>query len=103
MKEPDLVEVSALAIFLHSFYNGVEKIFVTIAKEIDIKTPNGTQWHRDIVNQMAEDTDKRNKVINGNSIQVLNEYMAFRHFIRHSYSFQLKWSQLKELSDPKCV
>ncbi len=32
---PDKVEKAALATILHSFYNGLENIFSTIAREID--------------------------------------------------------------------
>ncbi|NLW55485.1 MAG: hypothetical protein GX050_02470 [Firmicutes bacterium] len=34
-KEPDLVEITAIASVLHSFYNGLENIFEIIAKRID--------------------------------------------------------------------
>ena len=34
-EEPDLIELTALASVLHSFYNGVENIFLLIAKNID--------------------------------------------------------------------
>ncbi|MDW8389500.1 MAG: hypothetical protein RMK84_05205 [Oscillochloridaceae bacterium] len=32
---PDLVELTALASILHSFYNGLENIFTTIARYLD--------------------------------------------------------------------
>ena len=28
---------------------------------------------------------------------LLNDYMSFRHFIRHSYSSELEWDDMKEL------
>ncbi len=52
-EEPDLVEVTAVASVLHSFYNGIENIFLSIAKKIDKNVPSGTQWHRDLLVQMA--------------------------------------------------
>jgi hypothetical protein len=27
----------------------------------------------------------------------LNDYLQFRHFVRHSYSFQLKWEKMKNM------
>ena len=33
-KEPDFVEVVAVGSILHSFYNGIENIFVLIAKSL---------------------------------------------------------------------
>lgn len=32
--EPDLIELTALASVLYSFYNGIENIFLTIAKKL---------------------------------------------------------------------
>ena len=37
-RTPDLVEVTAVASVLHSFYNGLENIFLSIAKGIDSET-----------------------------------------------------------------
>ncbi|MGB9723840.1 MAG: hypothetical protein ACP5OO_06565 [Chloroflexia bacterium] len=37
--EPDLVEVTAAASILHSFYNGLENIFLVIVGEIDREIP----------------------------------------------------------------
>lgn len=49
VKAPDLVEVTAAASVLHSFYNGVENIFRCIAREIDMHSPSGEHWHRDLL------------------------------------------------------
>ena len=38
---PDLVEVTALGSVLHSFYNGLENIFLSIAKGLDAQVPTG--------------------------------------------------------------
>ena len=27
----------------------------------------------------------------------LNEYLRFRHFVRHAYGFQLKWEDMKAI------
>ena len=41
INEPNLVELTALAGVLHSFYNGVENVFQTIAKRVDGQMPTG--------------------------------------------------------------
>lgn len=38
-RSPDLIEVTALASVLHSFYNGLENTFLSIAKGIDADVP----------------------------------------------------------------
>jgi hypothetical protein len=53
---PDLVEVTAVASVLHSFYNGLENIFLAIAKGIDADVPTGSQWHRDLLIQPEFDS-----------------------------------------------
>jgi len=48
-KTPDLVETAAIASILHSFYNGLENIFLAIAKGIDGDVPKGNRWHRNLL------------------------------------------------------
>lgn len=62
-KPPDLVQVTALASVLHSFYNGVESIFIIIAKEIDGAVPTGDRWHRDLLEQMGMANEFREAVL----------------------------------------
>ncbi len=50
---PDMVEVTAVASVLHSFYNGLENIFLSIAKGLDQQVPTGSQWHQDLLVQMG--------------------------------------------------
>jgi Zn-dependent M32 family carboxypeptidase len=97
---PDIVELAAVASVLHSFYNGVENIFLSIAKGIDHEVPKGTQWHRDLLKQMAEATSKREAVLTVDMAHQLADYLGFRHFFRHSYSFFLDWNELEKLVMP---
>lgn len=60
---PDLIEVTALASVLHSFYNGLENIFMSIAKGIDSHVPTSANWHRDLLTQMTESNLKRGPVL----------------------------------------
>ncbi len=48
-KKPDDIELAAIASVLHAFYNGIENIFLLIAKSIDKKVPSGIKWHRDLL------------------------------------------------------
>ncbi|MBI3537838.1 MAG: hypothetical protein HY070_09805, partial [Chloroflexi bacterium] len=40
-RSPDTVEIAAIASVLHSFYNGIEKIFLSVAKAMDASIPLG--------------------------------------------------------------
>lgn len=97
-RAPDPVEVAAIASVLHSFYNGMENIFLSIAKGLDLQVPTGSQWHRDLLVQMSQKTKNRGGVISVELAQKLADYLGFRHFYRHSYSFFLEWNELKKLS-----
>ncbi len=94
---PTDVERSALAFLLHSFYSGLENIFKRIAIEIDGSLPVGDAWHRQLLDQMAKATDRRSAVISEALNETLNEYLAFRHVVRQSYSFTLQWEKMAAL------
>ena len=48
-KEPNLIEMTTLACVLHSFYNGVENICLSIAQVLDKEVPARADWHRKLL------------------------------------------------------
>ena len=94
---PDLVETTALASVLHSYYTGLEKIFLHIARTLDPIIPDGPEWHRELLDQMGLVLPGRSAVISSKAAEKLDEYLAFRHFYRHGYSFTLDWEKLEGL------
>ena len=57
-EEPDRVELSALGTILHSFYTGLERIFLVIVKRIDPKylleiVGTWISWNRSLCQQTA--------------------------------------------------
>ena len=96
---PDSVEIRAAATSLHAFYNGIENIFAALARQVDGVIPDGDRWHYTLLRDMCMSTDKRGQVISVELKQTLEQYLAFRHFFRHSYGFVLDWEQLR----PLCV
>lgn len=95
--EPDVVELSALGSVLHSFYTGLEGIFLTVAKRVDAEVPAGDRWHMDLLDRIATRTDHRSEVVSENTKQELEAYLAFRHFFRHAYVYILKWEVMQDL------
>ncbi|MBI5305112.1 MAG: hypothetical protein HY868_23475 [Chloroflexi bacterium] len=83
-RQPDTVEIAAVASVLHSFYNGVENIFLIVAKQVDQNVPTGNQSHRDLLVQMTKPNPRRGAVIPPETAKRLGDYMGFRHFYRHS-------------------
>jgi len=49
---------------------------------------------------MARPAVSRSAIISEGLKDKLVDYLAFRHFYRNSYSFFLKWNELKKLVDP---
>ena len=45
--------LNSLALSLHGFYNGLERIFETVARQLDPAFPAGERWHRDLLAQMG--------------------------------------------------
>jgi uncharacterized protein (UPF0332 family) len=96
-KEPDFVETTATAQILHSFYNGVESVVILFLKSIKEKAPNDSRWHKTLFEIMFGE-NSMNVTILRNDLKVpLEKYMYFRHYIRHSYSSELKWNEMETL------
>jgi hypothetical protein len=94
---PNSAELFALAATLHSFYNGFENIFKRIAVELDGGLTDNEFWHRELLDSMARPTDHRPAILSEQMIERLDDYLAFRHFFRHAYLFNLEWDRMKPL------
>ncbi len=94
---PNSVELSALAMMLHSFYSGVENIFKRISLETRVERPRGENWHRALLDSMLQPIGGRASVISLETHELLGDYLAFRHVVRNAYSFDLDWEKLAPL------
>ena len=97
IKEPDFVERCGTAMILHSFYNGIENILLLIIKNKESVLPKGIKWHKELFAQAFEATENRSQIFREDLKESLNDYLQFRHFVRHSYGFQLKWEKMKNM------
>ena len=89
-----------VALNLHSFYGGAERIFEDIARTIDGNIPFGPDWHKGLLIQMAtESAERRPPVLSSEVRNALDEYRGFRHVVRNVYAFNFRPSRLKELVD----
>ena len=91
-QEKTVIELSAIATFLHNIYNGIENILKQILKAKNIEIPKSPTWHKDVLNSAVE-----NGIITETLSDELYEYLTFRHFFVHSYSFMLEEAPLTEL------
>jgi hypothetical protein len=51
LKPPDFIEISAVALLLHSFYNGIENVLVLLFKNYDEELPKGIKWHIELLDK----------------------------------------------------
>lgn len=94
----DDLYLDSVALNLHAFYGGVERLFTLIASVIDGSLPSGEAWHQRLLQQMAADMpDVRPAVLSAATITVLDEFRAFRHIVRNIYAFQLDPAKLRRL------
>ena len=97
LKPPDFIEMSAAAMVLHSFYNGIETILVLIFKHYDGQLPNSNKWHIELLEKSFLSDKKRKQIFTIELQKSLEEYLRFRHFVRHAYGFQLEWERMEDL------
>lgn len=87
-----------IALNLHSFYTGIERILEDIAREIDGSIPTGPNWHRDLLVQMSMEVPSiRPLVLQRSARNRLDEYRGLRHVIRNVYTFNLQPARLRTL------
>ena len=99
-KREDDFYLDSVALNLHGFYSGLERIFDKIAASVDGSVPEGANWHRELLNQMSmEITGIRPAVISLDLKEKLEEYRGFRHVVRNVYTYHLSPQKIKPLVD----
>jgi hypothetical protein len=92
--------LDAVALNLHDFYSGLERVFQYIAAHVDQNVPSGSNWHRELLQQMnLEISGVRPAILSKNSLDRLDEFLRFRHIVRNVYSFQFDADRLISLTN----
>ena len=84
---------NTIATDLADVYNGIERIFERIAREVDTFMPTGSQWHKNLLAQMAEKRPERRPVISENTRRELGELLEFRHKVNNIYGRELEYEK----------
>jgi hypothetical protein len=88
----------SVALNLHGWYSGLERLFVLIAENIDGGLPKGENWHQALLLQMTQDISSiRPAVISEDTCGRLAEYRGFRHIVRNVYTFQFEIDKMTRL------
>ncbi len=82
--------LDSVALNLHSFYSGLERLFELVARYVDGVTPTGEAWHRDLLQRMAQDLPPvRPALLSRDNAAALDEFRRFRHLVRNVYTMNL--------------
>lgn len=92
-----VIERAAACALLHSFYTEIEKILRLIAREWDGQMPSSEGWHRELLNRMSVATAKRPAVLSSTLVEVLCEFLAFRHLFRGASIVLMRWEKIAPL------
>ncbi len=86
-----------LAFKLHNFYTGVERIFQIVASEVNGALPSGYDWHKRLLERMAQEREGRPPLVSAETAALLDSYLAFRHVVRNIYGFELEPDRIDQL------
>ena len=86
-----------LALKLHNFYTGCERIFQTVVAELNGAPPSGFDWHRRLLERMGLPWQDRPALLSSASVTNLRDYLAFRHVVRNIYGFELDQARVEQL------
>lgn len=91
--------IGTIALLLHSYYNGVERILFVVAQFIDMSVPQGEDWHQQLLTQMTILIPNIRPALVGEQVyKDLNEFRGFRHVVRSNYAFDLELERVMVLA-----
>jgi hypothetical protein len=98
MQSTDEHHLDSVALNLHGFYTGLERLFERIAITVDGAKPKGESWHKELLQQMAREVhDVRPAVISQQTCEELEDYLGFRHIVRNVYVFKFDAARIENL------
>jgi len=94
----DDLYLDSVALNLHGFYSGFERIFTQIAETVDGDLPRGENWHELLLRQMTREVpDVRPAVISTKVAVHLDELRRFRHVVRNVYTHKFNPENIGKL------
>lgn len=88
-----------LALKLHNFYTGCERIFNLIIAELNGAPLSGFDWHQRLLDRMTSTWDDRPPMLSHETAHQLREYLGFRHVVRNVYGYELDTERVERLVD----
>jgi len=92
LKKLSSLELAGVAALIHNFYNGIENVFKQLVISKGLSIPQGSSWHIDLIEICVA-----NQIISRTTSDMLKEYLSFRHFFSHAYSFDVDEERIAPL------
>lgn len=87
------------AFYISQVYSGFERIFKNIAKTFENAIEEDF-WHKSLLERMGlEIKGIRPALLSPDSLELLNELRAFRHFFRHAYDADISRDKFKIVAE----
>lgn len=84
------IYLDSVALNLHGFYSGLERLFELVARHLDHNLPSSETWHKDLLEAMGHEVaDIRPALIAQDNAETLDEFRRFRHLVRNVYTTNL--------------
>ncbi|NJR71566.1 MAG: hypothetical protein HC771_25445 [Synechococcales cyanobacterium CRU_2_2] len=87
----------SLALKLHNFYTGCERIFRLVAIELNGGVPSSSDWHKRLLDRMTIAREGRQAMLRPETARQLQEFLGFRHIVRNLYGFELDRDRIAQL------
>ena len=81
----DEIEIRGASLSLAALYNGIERILSDILKSKGILLKDQESWHRLVLDEAI-----KHNLVTSEIFNELKGFLAFRHFVRHAYSFEIE-------------
>jgi hypothetical protein len=90
--------LDGVALNLHGFYSGFERLFTQIAEVVEGDMPHGENWHQLLLRRMTTEVPTiRPAVISSETGAKLDDYRGFRHVVRNVYAYKFDPDKLEKL------
>ena len=88
--------MDATALRLQSLYTGIESCLLQIVRVLHGGTPEGSAWHRRLLDRLTQPTDQRPGLLSDATSRGLGQWLGFRHLVRHLYADDLDPQQVRQ-------
>lgn len=90
----EAVHGQALSADLQGLYTQWESILKRLLEQIDDYVPSSKEWHSELLQQAALQTDTRTPILSQDTFEALSQLRQFRQAVRANYASQLRFQDV---------